>query len=368
MNIAICIIAYNRTESLKRVLLSLEQAYYYENVTLIISVDKSNTNTVENFAKQYKWKYGNKIVITHAVNLGLRKHVLQCGDLLYDYDALIVLEDDISVAPSFYYYAKQCIEKYSEYDDIAGISLYNFPLNYQNQLPFMPLHSDSDVYMMQCAQSWGQVWMKKQWFAFRKWYNNNSEEFGELPHLPKAICNWPKSSWLKYHTRYCIENKKYFIYPYVSLSTNNSDAGTHVGKTNTLFQAQMLYGLKKNYNLNPTIKYDGFFENENIYKEFDLEECDVCVDFYGEKRNSLKHRYWLTRNPQNNTILKSYSLSYKPYELNVIYNLNGDDLFLCDTNSKKVKATRINNSSFLKYLFLIPNWRTMIKRFILNIY
>ena len=98
------------------------------------------------------------------------------------------------------------------------------------------------------------------------------------------------------------------------------------------------------------------------------QETKMVFCFYGEKKNCLKHRYWLTRNPQNNTILRSYSLSYKHYELNVIHNLKGDELFLCDTNSKEVKSTRINSSSFLQYLFLMPNWRTMIKRFILNIY
>ena len=88
MNIAICIIAYNRIDSLKRVLTSLEQSYYDESVTLIISIDKSNTTQVEDFAKQYHWKQGEKRVITHPENLGLRKHVLKCGDLLQEYDAL----------------------------------------------------------------------------------------------------------------------------------------------------------------------------------------------------------------------------------------------------------------------------------------
>ena len=118
-------------------------------------------------------------------------------------------------------------------------------MNYQNQKPFYPLQTDSDVYLMQCAQSWGQVWMKKQWFEFKEWYIVHNEEFHELPHLPNAICNWPKSSWLKYHTRYCIEKNKYFVYPYVSLSTNNADIGTHYNQKTTLFQSLLLFGQKR---------------------------------------------------------------------------------------------------------------------------
>lgn len=331
MNIAICVIAYNRISSLKRVLYSLEQAYYNENTPLIISVDKSDTTIVEDFAEQYDWKFGNKRVIKHSQNLGLRKHVLKCGYLLEEFDALIVLEDDVSVAPSFYSYAKQCVEKFSNNDNIAGISLYNFPLNYQNQLPFIPLRTDSDVYLMQCAQSWGQVWMKKQWFDFITWYYQNSDEFLDLSYLPKTIRNWPKSSWLKFHTRYCIENNKYFVYPYTALSTNNADVGTHYADKTTQFQSQLLYGLKDTFNLSPSIYYDGYFENELIYKMLNINKEELCVDFYGEKGNCLKKRYWLTRQKFNYKIIKKYALSYKPYEWNIINENEGNELFLYDT-------------------------------------
>ena len=55
MNIAIVCVAYNRTDSLKRLLTSLEQAYYATPATLIISIDKSNTDVVEQFADNYHW-------------------------------------------------------------------------------------------------------------------------------------------------------------------------------------------------------------------------------------------------------------------------------------------------------------------------
>lgn len=356
MNIAICIIAYNRIDSLKRVLKSLEVSYYNEPISLIISIDKSKTTIVEDFAKQYKWKYGNKRVITHTENLGLRKHVLKCGDLLDVFDALIVLEDDVSVAPSFYLYAKQCVEKFINDDNIAGISLYNFPVNYQNKLPFIPLHTDSDVYLMQCAQSWGQIWMKKQWFVFKEWYEKNLEEFDNTPHLPKAICNWPKTSWLKYHTRYCIEQNKYFVYPYISLSTNNADVGTHYTNKTTIFQSQLLYGHKKSFNINPTIYYDGFFENEMLYKKLAIKKENLCIDFYGEKNNKEGKRYWLTRKIQPYKIIKSYALSFKPYELNILLDNTGSDFFLYDTNiTEKNNISNINyiNCQFYQYIYLI---------------
>ena len=64
MNISICCIAYNRVDSLKRLLNSLEQADYGVNKpTLIISIDKSSTAVVEKYANEYCWKFGDKLFI-----------------------------------------------------------------------------------------------------------------------------------------------------------------------------------------------------------------------------------------------------------------------------------------------------------------
>ena len=146
IKIGICCITYNRINSLKRLLNSLEKADYKgHSPTLLISIDKSNTNLIEDFANKYIWRYGDKKVYTHTVNLGLRNHVLECGSRIKDYDALIVLEDDITVSPFFYDYAVQTIKKYQNDSQIAGISLYNFPINYQSRLPFNPVKNDVAV-------------------------------------------------------------------------------------------------------------------------------------------------------------------------------------------------------------------------------
>lgn len=364
INIAICIIAFNRIESLKRTLDSVSKAYYSHEVPLVISVDKSNTSVVEDFADKYLWIHGEKRVIKHDYNLGLRKHVFSCGNLLTNYDALIVLEDDVTVAESFFVYAEQCVAKYSADDNIAGISLYNFSVNYQNQLPFLPIHTDSDVYFMQCAQSWGQVWMQRQWRAFREWYDRHNEEFTAQTNLPLAICAWPSSSWLKYHTRYCIEEHKYFVYPYVSLSTNNNDVGTHLSKSDTFFQTPMLYGKKYQFNLLPTVRYDGFFENAELYQSLGLPREDLCVDFYAEKKNREKCRYWLSREFLPYKILESFALKYKPWELNVINHVAGQDVFLYDTSIYEENKQKLCPLNFIYYIYGIKGLRGIIKRIV----
>lgn len=340
MKIAICVVCYNRLASLKRVLSSLEKAFYDEPITLIISIDKSKTSVVEDFADQYKWEYGELRVVKHEQNLGLRKHILSVGDHLKDFDAIVVLEDDIYVAPSFYYYTKQCVEKYHDNPDIAGISLYNFPLNYQCKLPFMQTRTDSDVFLLKSAVSWGQVWMRNQWFAFKEWYAKHDEEFDNLPNIPVAVSAWKKTSWLKYHIKYCIEENKAFVYPYTSLTTCFCDLGTHAVKKQTHTQTIMVDGLKKEFKLNPTVVYDGFFEAEAIYDHLGMTEGELCIDLFGEKKNRMNRRYWLTQEVKPYKVVKSYALDFKPWEQNILNDLDGSEIFLYDTSTQAAAPSK----------------------------
>lgn len=357
MKIGICCITYNRIDSLKRLLKSLEKADYKgQSPTLLISIDKSDTNIIEDFANNYIWKYGEKKIYTHTENLGLRKHVLECGSRIEDYDALIVLEDDITVSPFFYDYALQTIQKYQHDERIAGISLYNFPINYQTRLPFNPVKSNYDVFMMSCAQSWGQIWMKKQWHNFIQWYEKNNENFN-LPYLPQALNEWPKSSWLKYHTRYCIEENKYFIYPYEALSTNNNDLGTHVKeRTSNFFQSIMQLFPKTKYLL-PNLEecpviYDGFFEPKFLGSYLNIDNSNLCTNLYGTKPNCLLKKYLLTREILPFKIVKGFSLKYKPIEANIIWNIEGQDILLYDTTQTiKNNHHKKDNKTFYDYLY-----------------
>ena len=352
-NVGIVVIAYNRIDSLARVLKSLAMADYEDfSPVLFISIDKSDSTEVVEFAKKYEWPYGEKRTIEHPQNLGLRKHVLSCGNLLDEFDGLIVLEDDTTVAPSFYSYAVRAVDYYKDDGAVAGISLYSFLRNYQTGQPFLPLHDiSSDVYMMNCAQSWGQVWMKKQWKDFISWYAEHDEEFPVMGHLPEAICRWPKSSWLKYHTRYCIEEDKYFVYPYVALSTNNSDAGTHCGKKNSAFQVPLPTGRNHDFRfsaIEKSVCYDGFFNCKNIARYLNMTDDDVCIDFYGTKKNVGK-RYLLSPRRLDYKIEREWSLSLRPYEQNIIMDNVGSGLFLYDTI--KAEKNRSLSGGFVEYLW-----------------
>lgn len=339
-NVAIAIVAYNRTESVQRLLESLLKAHYSQTAPLIISIDKSNTDAVEKLADEFQWPFGEKIVAKHTENLGLRRHILSIGDYTKKYDAVIVLEDDLEVSPSFYNYAIETVSKYQNDKRIAGISLYTFPVNLHTKLPFIPEKNEYDAFLFQNAQSWGQVWMTNAWADFIEWYENNSEEFSEEPHLPHSICHWGKNSWLKYHIKYCIENDKYFVYPYTSLSFCSNAAGVHSSEAGSFNQNPIIRGNMKGFRLpdyEDAVKYDSFYERVGV----DVGLKDVCFDINGSKGNRQKHRYWLTTKRKPYKTMASYGLLYIPIEENIIQKVEGESIFLYDT--QEMGTTPPNN-------------------------
>ena len=267
--------------------------------------------------------------------------MMSLGEWFDKFDTLVILEDDIIVSPCFYSYVRQASDKYMESCEVCGISLYSFSRNYQTRMPFTPLSSQYDGFFMNCAMSWGEVWMKPQWKDFYNWYLTH-QDFPFESHLPELICGWTKS-WLKYHTKYCIEKNKYFLFPYTSLSSNNGDVGVHVGIGNSWgFQVPLQYGEKYNYKLPDSIedavRYDGFFENKMIYKVLGIKERDCCIDLYGTQCNRLKKRYWLTLAKTNFPIVKSFALSSRPIESSVINGEPGNDIYLYDTGCCEYKS------------------------------
>lgn len=359
--IALVVIAYNRIASLKRLLESLDSVYYdgEENVPLVISIDKSDTDKVERFADEFVWRHGEKTVIKHRQNLGLKQHILNQGEWLQEYDAIVVLEDDVVVARDFWYYVKQCVHKYQNEDKIAGISLYGFSVNYHLRHPFIPMHmGDHDVYFMNCAMSWGQVWMRESWRKFYDWYLGHSD-FVATPSLPKSICSWGDKSWLKFHTRYCIEENKYFVFPYVSYSTNFSERGTHMSASDTIYQVPLMQGKKRNLCLpsvdaSDAVLYDGFFENKKLYDELGLDSSQCCLDLSETNGNREHKRYWLTTMCLPYKVVKQWPLEMRPMELNVLGGIGrGSGIYLYDTSVSVAHPCKVKgNSAYLTQYFM----------------
>lgn len=354
-NIAIIVVTYDRLPCLRRLIDCLQQADYDgREVPLIVSVDKSGNDRTGEYVSGIRWPYGPFRPVLHPENLGLRKHILSCGDYLDEYDAVIVLEDDLTVSRDFYRYACQCVETYAGDPTIAGISLYGFGMNYLTRYPFRPVRDRSDVYLMRCAMSWGEVWMRDAWRRFRAWYDTHSAEFDNLPHIPDGINRWGNNSWLKYHTRYCIEEQKYFVFPYDSLSTNNGDPGTHGGRSSTLLQTE--FSLPRERFLLPPageikVRYDGFFEPEFLAEALDVPAEELCVDLWGTKQGRIGARYRLTLASLPYRRIATYDLACKPIEMNILTGRKGDAIRLYDTTAPDAAPREVSLDEIYDYRY-----------------
>jgi hypothetical protein len=330
INPVIVIVAYDRDYPLKRLLCSISKALYDSAVDLIISIDKNDNQKVYDLAKSFEWQHGNKNVLEKTSHLGLKKHIIECGDLVEKYDSVIILEDDLFVSPYFYKYAERCFEYYGKDEKISGISLYSHGLNETANMAFRPIDDDSDVFFLQIPSSWGQGWTKSQWQGFRNWFEKRQfSTITEAENVPPNVVKWPESSWKKYFFAYMVESDKYVVYPRISLSTNFHDPGTHHKKTQTRLQVPLQF-LEKNWKLihfeESYAVYDGYLEIlpeklKDLSKA--LKEYDFEVDFYAQKDvKKIEKEYLLTSRNASNPA-KTFGKALKPIELNVICGIEG---------------------------------------------
>jgi len=336
-NPTIVVLAYNRQPSLNNLLNSLSRAEYGVNhVNLVISIDYSGLHDVYNLAEDFNWEHGEKIIIKHEKNLGLRHHVLYCGDLSLQYDTVIILEDDLLVSPNFYLYAKAALKFYKNNSNIAGISLYHNEHNEATELPFEAIDEGYDTYFVKAPSSWGQLWTSKQWESFKIWYDKGQQVL-DVDFLPDNVIAWPETSWKKYFCKYLIETQSYFVFPKTAFTTNSGAIGEHHSEITGLHQASL--SIQKDNFKFPRIEdtinvYDQFFEicqdSINSIENFDLK--DIEVDVFGTKPiHKVKSKYVLSSKVCKVPI-KAYAVTYYPINLNVLQGLklaHIEDAHLC---------------------------------------
>jgi len=293
---------------------------------------------VRRVASDFIWPFGEKKLIFHENNLGLRNHVLSCGDLSKDYDGVIVLEDDLYVSPAFYQYTLQAFDYYKDDSRIAGISLYSHAYNETAQFPFRPLTDDADVFFLQYAASWGQFWSRKGWQRFRDWYDRrqlpedkSSGKPDRSPgNLPPNILLWPETSWKKYFIRYIVQQDLYFVYPRFSLTTNFGDEGTNHRISENLFQVPLWLEKKKFQfkSLNESCAvYDVYCEmipdRLKILAPF-LSEFEFGVDLYGMKsKENAEMELFLSSRKCKNPV-RTFGREMKPHEMNILAGIPGE--------------------------------------------
>lgn len=336
IDLPIVVVAFNKVKPLSRLLSSLHNARYAVRVKLIISIDGGAGTEVEQVAREFEWLHGDKEVIVHRDNMGLRNHIMFCGELSQQYQGILLLEDDLLVSPWFYQYALEVVPAFKLEKDVCGIALYSPGYNETSYLPFQPLSDGTDCYFMQLPCSWGQIWLKDQWQEFARWYEGHLDRdvfAGSV--LPHNIRLWPETSWKKYFAQFMLEKNKYFLYPYNSFTTNCGEAGQHHTGTHlfqvplTLRKEKMVFtGFKES-----KIKYDVCCEiQQESLKSWCgwLRSYDFDVDLHGSKELDLLNKGYVLTSKKCRNYIRLFGKALIPIENNVIHEIEGEELFFAE--------------------------------------
>ncbi len=304
---AIVVVAYNRPHSLQRLLSSLSRLRIPEGgpVSLIIGIDDAFAPTVR-VAEAFTWSHGPKQILQRPDRLGLRKHILRCGDLSKEYGSVVVLEDDLYVSPDMYRFAEAALRVYRDEEQVAGISLYAYRLDELQRLRFLPLDDGADTFFMQFPSSWGQLWTARQWIDFRTWDMETGPVSETL--LPTPAARWnAETSWKRRFLEYLIDTDRYFVFPRHSLTTNCGDAGQHFRSTIIDLTAPLSLGPREWTFAtleDDAVIYDAWFEPlPDTIRLFWPEAIpvDVTIDFRGQKAaNRVTTAHLVSSRPSTN--------------------------------------------------------------------
>ena len=331
MNPVIAIPAFQRAHSLERLLNSIDEANRRSDseLKLLVSLEGGSSMDVRKVADQFAARTDLDVkVVQQPDRLGLRKHILWCGDLSKTYGAVVVLEDDLIVDPHFFGYASKALEFYESDPKVAGIALYAPQYNEFAMLPFRPLFNGFSAYPMQTACSWGQCWSANQWSRFRSWYDKATDQrVKQNLYLPARVKGWSENSWKKYFACFLVETGTSFIYPYEGYSSNCGDeGGFHNHHGSSIHQVEMGFSGRPAPTLSfsrledSTVRYDSFMEQcgEEVLRRMGLGIS--TLDLYGLKPLQLlqNEQAVATCRPMKNWHA-SFPLRFRPIEQNLYF-------------------------------------------------
>lgn len=347
MNPTIVINAYNRPESLRRLLGSLALAYIPPGVELVFSLEYNCHADVALQAESFSWPYGDKTIIHQKSKLGLVGHFFYCGGLTERYGTIVYLEDDLFVGKGFYQYAQAVVTQYGEEESLAGFSLNALWFNGYLHLPFKPVDDGNPVFFLQVPWYQGQVYTRSQWAHFSNWYNGYKGIDDGLQ-LHHSFKNYQlKDDWFPVKTQYLVATGKYYCFPRSAQCVNFGDAGTHFASSTNFFQTELALDTGHN-RFRPLADclalYDSFFELQpTSIRRIAPHLADLAfeTDLHGTKDWSLIKAPYAIIPFEHRKYLQSFGCEMRPHELNLIYNIPGTHFHLVDTTElKNVKRNR----------------------------
>jgi 2-polyprenyl-3-methyl-5-hydroxy-6-metoxy-1,4-benzoquinol methylase len=239
----VALFVYNRPVQVKRVLESLRQndvsKLYIFSDGPKGPADARGVNDVRKLVRSIRWI--SPEVVERPANHGIRESMLLGLELVFKReDRVIVIEDDISVAPEFCAFMNVCLDRYCDSDRIAGVTGLRYPFDREvfRDYPY-------DVFLSPRFSSWGWGTWKRWWQAIDfdhdravSWLATATDDElrvagPDVPamarYLAEGGAKWGATTADAYSLIHMIRNQQFFVCPTWNMVDNlGFSEGTHV--------------------------------------------------------------------------------------------------------------------------------------------
>ena len=240
----VILITYNRPIHTEKVIKALKE-HDVQNLFIFSDGPKSEEDLYSLYETRMllqKIDWINPTIIEQDKNFGLAASIISAVNFVFQkFNKMILLEDDCVPQKYFFDFIETCLDKYSNNEDVFGISGYTVPIadSILNNYPY-------DLYFFPRIGSWGWATWKSRWENFESDLstayqravkeNIDLEQGGtDIPYLlGKIISGELKDVWTLNWLISVYLNRGYYIYPILSHIDNIGMDGTgvHCSKTN----------------------------------------------------------------------------------------------------------------------------------------
>jgi len=330
---AIVVAAYNRPDELQQLCTSLNRADIPSQTPIVFSIDGEgeHQDAVIGVAQQFDWDKGPKEVRVHA-HLGLVDHFHLCGDLTEEFGSVIVLEDDLIVAPSFHLWASAALGATSHDDRIAGVSLATPFFDGYRHLPFEPVLDGSDGVYLQVPWYDGMAWNRRMWADYR-----SAPSTPDTP-LHAALTGLDEDEWFPDAMRYLIATDRFYLMPRNAHATNSGAAGAHFDEATNWFQVPLTMRSPSSFIIaaldDALAVYDDHMELDvGALKRLvpELSEMDLTVDLLAVRNQTSITTEMVVTSRNVRSSKQAWGADLHPLVANLVHNVPGDAIHLART-------------------------------------
>lgn len=274
----IVLFSYNRLDTLKKTVDSLIKNDLSDRSNLFVYSDAAKyrkdiqkVNEVRVYLKTIKG-FKNVEIILSDKNKGLANSIIQgVTEIINKYNKVIVLEDDLLLAPDFLKFMNMALDKYENQPMIYSVSGFMFDVNMKKDYAY-------DVFFTKRHCSWGWAMWKDRWNEI-DWHVKDFSDFINSAAQRKAFdeigsdlseslikqMNGQINSWAIRCNYHQFKKQTYTVYPLKTklINIGFGQEATHTRQKFNRYKATLDNESKSTFNFP-----DQVFENKYLLKKF----------------------------------------------------------------------------------------------------